>query len=420
MFGWRRKSEGFDWHQYVRTTIKIRRDARRDKIDAVRQAALDKAHAAGQAVAAGSKAAGKAALAGAQGGAVQSAQGAHWLGKSVTRTFTIAFGPLGVWLNDAAHKLFARLRVWDFAGPVALVGLIALASGVYRVLTLGFNAEAWVPLGLGLLLVLSAVPALITRMARPATEGSSAMHRTYAGAAVALVTAIGFAASGVFTQPGSSSFGSLANISLLAGGGAAVEGRAVVLSGDTVRVNAKLFRLSGIEAPDRNQDCIKPGNRRWRCGQAAITALEKATRGKQLACKPSGSADTAGRTQASCTIDGRDIAAGLVRDGHVFAVSSFLGGYGSEESEAKRIKAGLWTGEAERPTDYRAKLWETAKKASPEGCPIKGTIAGSTKVFIVPWANDYRKASVRLAKGERWFCSEADAVAAGWKASERS
>ena len=29
MFAWRKKPEGFEWHEYIRTTILVRRKARR-------------------------------------------------------------------------------------------------------------------------------------------------------------------------------------------------------------------------------------------------------------------------------------------------------------------------------------------------------------------------------------------------------
>ena len=42
MFGWRRRSEGFEWQEYVRTTVLIRRADRQRKIDDVRAAAINK------------------------------------------------------------------------------------------------------------------------------------------------------------------------------------------------------------------------------------------------------------------------------------------------------------------------------------------------------------------------------------------
>ena len=81
---------------------------------------------------------------------------------------------------------------------------------------------------------------------------------------------------------------------------------------------------------------------------------------------------------------------------------------------------GLWNGEAERPGTYRARTWEEAKRAAPDGCPIKGQVAGGARVYVLPWSPEYGRVRVSRARGDRWFCSEKEAIAAGWRAgSER-
>ena len=52
-------------------------------------------------------------------------------------------------------------------------------------------------------------------------------------------------------------------------------------------------------------------------------------------------------------------------------------------------------------------------------CPIKGNISSAGKIYYVPGSAAYAKTLVDEAKGERWFCSEDDAVAAGWRAPRR-
>src|SRR5690606_11780218 len=49
MFGWRRKSDGFEWHEHVRTTIRIRREDRRRRIDEARALAAEGLSSAGRA-----------------------------------------------------------------------------------------------------------------------------------------------------------------------------------------------------------------------------------------------------------------------------------------------------------------------------------------------------------------------------------
>ena len=61
MFGRRKSNEGFEWHKYVRTTIKLKREQRRQRVVDARRAAVQQAGEAGVALAAGSRAAGAAA-----------------------------------------------------------------------------------------------------------------------------------------------------------------------------------------------------------------------------------------------------------------------------------------------------------------------------------------------------------------------
>ena len=42
MFGWRRRSEGFEWKEYVRTTVLVRRADRQRRVEDVRAAAVEK------------------------------------------------------------------------------------------------------------------------------------------------------------------------------------------------------------------------------------------------------------------------------------------------------------------------------------------------------------------------------------------
>ncbi len=196
----------------------------------------------------------------------------------------------------------------------------------------------------------------------------------------------------------------------------AFEGYATAQSGDTVRLSNRTVRLEGIEAPDRSQTCAKPGGKRWDCAATAREALSRLVRGRRVSCLLS--SDTGGSNPATgrCTANGLDIAAELVAKGHVFAQSGLFAAYGSRESEAKTAKLGLWAGDAVRPADWRAVRWEEAKRQAPDGCPIKGQVfRKSGKVYMLPWSPDYERARVDKAQGERWFCSESEAVSAGWK-----
>lgn len=53
------------------------------------------------------------------------------------------------------------------------------------------------------------------------------------------------------------------------------------------------------------------------------------------------------------------------------------------------------------------------------GCNIKGNISIDTgeRIYHVPGQAGYSATRISLQYGERWFCSEAEARAAGWRRS---
>lgn len=56
----------------------------------------------------------------------------------------------------------------------------------------------------------------------------------------------------------------------------------------------------------------------------------------------------------------------------------------------------------------------------PVGCEVKGNIsAKGEKIYHVPGQEYYTRTLIDPDKGERWFCTEAEAVANGWRKSMR-
>lgn len=55
------------------------------------------------------------------------------------------------------------------------------------------------------------------------------------------------------------------------------------------------------------------------------------------------------------------------------------------------------------------------------GCNIKGNISINTgnKVYHLPGMEDYESTIIDTAKGERWFCTESEAIASGWNKAPR-
>jgi endonuclease YncB( thermonuclease family) len=336
---------GFEWHEYIRTTIKVRRDARRQRVRDARRAAGQQMQAAGVALVAGSR------------------------------------------------------------------GAIALGAGFGRARGVGLDREAVTTLLIGIVLTTCLLPMLGRRTTWRPPRLLARIAGWAAGVAVLVAGAIWLASAG-----GMAGLGKLAAIDRLplVGAGRTLHGSAYAEGGDRLRVADTVVRLSGIEAPEAGQLCSRAG-RSWRCGASAEAALARLVNGRRASCSLSGS-DDAGRPLGRCTVRRKDVGAELVRHGHVFAEGGILPRYGSEEREARTAKAGLWSGDVERPADYRARVWEEAKRRAPDGCPIKGEVTGSARIYVLPWSPDYERARVQRARGERWFCSEQEAVAAGFRA----
>jgi endonuclease YncB( thermonuclease family) len=399
MLAWRKKPEGFEWHKYIRTTIKVRREARRQRVEDARRAAGEQMNAAGAALVAGSRAAGSAAKDGAIAGA-----GALALG--VQGFWAVLVHTMGV-LARAVINVVSRPQI---GGPLGLVGAVAVGAAIGRSRVLGFDGEATLTLAVGVVLI----GCLLAALARSYNWQAPSIPGLSAGTVTAGALLIALAGGIVWLAGGGSmgSFASVGNLQFLRGT-PPLQGRAYATGGDTVRIGATNVRLSGIEAPEREQRCGK--GRSWRCGAAAESALSRLVDGRNVSCTISGGDE--GRKIGQCSAGGKDIAAELVRQGHVFAGGSMFSSYSSEEREARNAKAGMWSGDVERPSEYRSKIWEEAKRRAPEGCPIKGQIAGASRVYVLPWSPDYERVRVQKARGERWFCSEQEAVSAGYKAA---
>lgn len=504
MFGWRRKSDGFEWHEHVRTTIRIKREDRRRRIDEARHLAAEGLSHAGRAgVAAGSSGAhliarwAKAVAEAVRAGCVRtltaiplaldrvraiSGRALMLLLEGAGRALKVgleyaghaarctghALNSVGRGLSNAAGAgarvssaglgtaggVLTRLVIGgsrslrnSAALPLlALVGAVATAAASIRLLSAGMSSDALFTLLFGCASLL-AVTLALTLGGRPiplSTHGydlallpeeprdrrrlslpfALPSGRLAGMAVVALVACSALAGGGWLVWQGASSLVSAASSTGLFA--QAIEGRATAVTGDVLRIGKTEIRLDGIDAPEPAQRCAIPGNRRWRCGDAARQMLARMTRGETVACSVSGTDDT-GRALGSCQVAGKDLAESLVAGGHVFAETGLFSKYGAQEEQAQVEKVGIWRGNPERPSEYRARLeeemaraWEAAKRRAPRGCPIKGNIARGRKYYVLPGTAEYHRVRIQTRRGERWFCSEEEAVAAGWKRSPRS
>lgn len=198
--------------------------------------------------------------------------------------------------------------------------------------------------------------------------------------------------------------------------GAANDAAIHVIDGDTIDIGETRFRLHGIDSPEAGQQCTGRNGKPWSCGKAAVAALEeKVLKAQRIVCDNRGD-DGRNRTIAVCFVDGLDVNGWLVQMGHAWAFTKFSMDYAELEQQAKDAELGVHQAPSQTPWEYRAAKWKVGAQQSPDGCPIKGNISSNGKIYHPPWSPWYGRTKINTSKGERWFCDEAEAIRAGWRA----
>jgi len=211
-----------------------------------------------------------------------------------------------------------------------------------------------------------------------------------------------------------------------------VVGRATVIDGDTLDIRGTRIRLHGVDAFESAQLCQGADGKPYRCGQRAALALADRIGTASVSCEKT-DIDRHKRIVAVCSARGEDLNAWLVSEGHALAYRQYGKDYVPQEDAAQGAKRGAWAGSFTPPWDWRQGVRDgdpaaaaaprstpTTQAAASDGCKIKGNInQKGDRIFHVPGSRDYERTKLNEAAGERWFCSEAEALAAGWRAPGR-
>jgi endonuclease YncB( thermonuclease family) len=217
---------------------------------------------------------------------------------------------------------------------------------------------------------------------------------------------------------------------------------AAVKDGGTLQLNGVTWRLDGIDAPEFDQVCIDEHADAWTCGVEARDQLAKLVGDHQVRCGDLG-LDPAYKKRhlGTCTVEGETTSLNqlLVRQGLALNLDpAAKGRFKEDETGARDDRRGLWKGcfvapqefrrgrkdaallgdscRADRDREIRAVLFPD-ETASPPGCSIKGKFAvrarftGNVGVYHLQGCRSYPA----LTKPDRWFCSEEDAQAAGFR-----
>ncbi len=208
-----------------------------------------------------------------------------------------------------------------------------------------------------------------------------------------------------------------------------ISGRASVIDGDTIEIAGTRVRFNGVDAPENAQLCRDARGKNYRCGQAAANALAAwLAKSRPVTCMFV-DWDRYGRFVGDCyRADGESVAAWLVSAGHAMDWPRHSGGaYATQQANAQAARRGIWQGEVQPPWEWRAEQHAPKTEASSApvrllsgSCDIKGNISKKgERIYHVPGQRFYEETVITTSKGERMFCSEDEARAAGWRRAKK-
>ncbi|MBL7141592.1 thermonuclease family protein [Patescibacteria group bacterium] len=195
-----------------------------------------------------------------------------------------------------------------------------------------------------------------------------------------------------------------------------------VIDGDTIEINdGNVVRLLGIDAPEQG-DCYY---------SEAKQALNKLVLGRNIELeKDIFGTDRFGRLLRYIFL----IEGGFTNDVFVndylleqgFANILFMSNRGKynnilthSRNEAVTRKRGMW-GACGQGLKEKTSTFEANDPPPNPECVIKGNISehGYGKTYFLPGCPNYKRVKVDLEKGDRYFCTEEEAEAAGFKRAE--
>ena len=217
---------------------------------------------------------------------------------------------------------------------------------------------------------------------------------------------------------------------------------AIIKDGNTLQLAGVSYRLDGIDAPEFDQICIDNHADSWSCGVDARDHLTKLIGGRAVRCEDHGPAKKFRKRHLGvCTVEGETASLNLllIRQGFAIDVDpSVKSPYRQEEAAAKDGHQGLWKGCFAAPQQFRlgkkdgALLGDSCRAdkdreiravlfpehpVMPPRCSIKAKFAvrarvtGNVGIYHLQGCRSYPA----LTRPDRWFCSEDDAQAAGFR-----
>lgn len=199
-----------------------------------------------------------------------------------------------------------------------------------------------------------------------------------------------------------------------------------IVDGDTfkakVGTKVETVRIIGIDTTET----VDPRKAVQCFGKEASAQLKKLLNGKTvtLIANPAEDRDIYKRLLRYVEIDDKDIGASMIADGYAHSYKQYphprLDAYNALEKTAREGNKGLWgscnASSASSKAAKKSGKTVSSAASSKTTCIIKGNISTTReKIYHVKGCKNYESTQIDTAAGERWFCSESDAKAAGWR-----
>lgn len=200
-----------------------------------------------------------------------------------------------------------------------------------------------------------------------------------------------------------------------------ITGAATVIDGDTLEVDGRRVRLFGIDAPELGQTCVRDGAA-WACGHESARQLRALVGSDPVYCRGD-EVDQFARLLAVCSTGSLEPNRAMVAEGGATAFRQYSQAYVADETRARASRQGLWGSTFALPSEYRTAQAEAAdprpqagaggaaQSAPASACNIKGNHSRRGEwIYHLPGMPYYEQ-----TRPEAMFCSEAEAIAAGYR-----
>jgi endonuclease YncB( thermonuclease family) len=211
------------------------------------------------------------------------------------------------------------------------------------------------------------------------------------------------------------------------------------IDADTFIIGSTKFRLDGIDAPEPNQKCLDEAGRLWDCGAEAAKTLSHRIGGRTVCCEDKGPDwRYQDRRIGFCRVDATNLHHWMVREGWAIDFMPYsCERFKADEIDAQQRRRGIWNGCFIDPQAFRYSEIDAPLRGSkcpadalkqlldldalgPGGCLIKGKIHRVVEIltkgkYHTPGCASYRATKIDPKRGDQWFCTEAEAQAAGFR-----